>query len=83
MSLVESCTGVGGKVGGPGAEGIGGYKGAAVDTREKGEEAYLDMRNTGLLGPLPSVQSGEGEEPTQEDQIPVRAVLEAWFLEDR
>jgi len=77
MSLVESCTGVGG------AEGIGDYKWVPVHTREKGEGAYSDMGNTGLQGPLPLVQSGEGKQWTQEDQIPVQAVLEAWFLEDR
>lgn len=45
-----------------GVEGIGNYKRGPVHTRETGEEAYGDMGNTGLLGPLASVQSGEGEQ---------------------
>lgn len=56
MSSEESYTVEGG------AEGIGNYKQGHVHTRETGEEAYGDMGNMGLLGPLASVQSGEEEQ---------------------
>ena len=60
MSLTWPCTVVGG---GCGAEGMVDYTWGVVHTRV-GEEACLDKGNMGLLGPLPSNQSGEVEQWT-------------------
>jgi len=58
-----------------------GYKQGSVHTcwaRVKGEVACLDMRNMGLLVPLPSVQPGEVRQWTWEDTM---HALESWFPE--